>query len=96
MAENKQTGQKPRKIPERRCIGCGQHFPKSVLIRIVRDPEGGISLDFTGKKAGRGAYLCRNVTCLRHAMKSHRAEQNLECRIPDEVYRALEEELLGT
>ena len=84
---------KAKKQPERRCIGCGEHFPKASLIRIVRAPDGSVSLDFTGKKAGRGAYLCRSADCMKKARKSRRAEQNLECHIPDEVYDALEGEL---
>ena len=84
---------KPRKIPERRCTGCGERFPKGQLIRVVRTPEGEVVLDFTGKKSGRGAYLCRQVSCLRKARKSHRLEQNLSCAIPDAVYEALESEL---
>ncbi len=85
--------QKQRKIPERRCIGCGAHFPKKELIRIVRAPDGSVSLDFTGKKSGRGAYLCRSLDCFRKARKAHRAEQNLDCAIPESVYDALESEL---
>ncbi len=82
-----------KKIPERRCTGCGEHFPKSNLIRVVRSPEGEISLDTSGKKSGRGAYLCHDVKCLRKARKARRLEQNLECTIPDEIYEALEAEL---
>ena len=84
---------KVKKLPERRCIGCGQHFLKRELIRIVRSPDGSVSLDFTGKKSGRGAYLCRKVECFRKAQKSRRAEQSLETAIPAEVYDALAEEL---
>ncbi len=85
----------PKKIPIRRCIGCGEHFPKGELIRIVRSPEGEISLDFTGKASGRGAYLCKKAACLQAARKTRRAESALECKIPDGVYTALGEELLG-
>ena len=84
---------KVRKIPTRRCVGCGEHFPKGELIRVVRSPEGEISLDFTGKKSGRGAYICRSAACLKKARRAHRLEQNLECTIPDAVYDALEGEL---
>ena len=86
---------KPKKIPERRCIGCGERKKKSDLIRIVRSPEGEISLDFTGRKPGRGAYLCRSVACFRSARKAHRIETNLTpgAPVPEEVYNALEEEL---
>ncbi len=82
-----------KKIPERRCSGCGERFPKPMLIRVVRSPEGEISLDFTGKKSGRGAYICRSATCLKKARRAHRLEQNLACTIPDAVYDALEGEL---
>ena len=87
---------KQRKQPLRRCIGCGEHREKRVLIRIVRAPDGNVSLDFTGKKSGRGAYLCKNPACFKKARKSRRAEQNLECEIPDAVYDALEKELNET
>ena len=82
-----------KKIPERRCSGCGARFPKPTLIRVVRSPEGEISLDFTGKKSGRGAYICRDVKCLRRARKSRRMERNLDCEIPEAVYDAMEQEL---
>ena len=84
---------KAKKIPMRRCVGCNEHKPKAELLRVVRDPEGGISLDFKGKKSGRGAYICRDVKCLRKARKSHRIDKDLECTIPDEVYDAMEQEL---
>ena len=82
-----------KKIPTRRCTGCGEHFPKNALIRVVRSPEGEISLDTTGKKPGRGAYLCHKAACLQKARKSRRLEQNLEVAIGDAVYAALEEAL---
>ncbi len=84
---------KIRKTPVRQCMGCNEHKPKNELLRVVRSPEGEISLDFTGKKSGRGAYLCRNVACLRKARKSRRIDRILECEIPDEVYGAMELEL---
>ncbi len=83
-----------KKTPIRRCIGCSEHFPKGELVRIVRSPEGEISLDFTGKKAGRGAYLCKKAACLKAARKARRVDQALSCTVPDGVYAALEEELL--
>jgi Predicted nucleic-acid-binding protein implicated in transcription termination len=82
-----------KKIPERRCVGCGESFPKKTLLRIVRAPDGGVSLDVTGKKSGRGAYICKNVQCLRKARKAKRLERNLECEIPDDIYAGLEAEL---
>ncbi len=84
---------KPKKIPSRKCLGCMQSFPKKDLIRLVRSPEGDISLDFTGKKSGRGAYICQNVSCFAKAKKAKRFEKNLECEIPEDVYVSLEEEL---
>ena len=85
--------EKVKKIPMRRCVGCNEHKPKVELLRVVRDPEGGVSLDFKGKKSGRGAYICRDVKCLKKARKSHRIDRDLECTIPDEVYDAMEQEL---
>ena len=82
-----------RKQPMRRCTGCGEHFPKKELIRIVRTPEGDIVLDEIGKKSGRGAYICRKTTCLKKARKAKRLESSLEVLIPNEVYDRLEEEL---
>ena len=78
-----------KKIPQRRCVGCGESFPKKELIRVVRDKDGSVSLDFVGKKAGRGAYLCKNTACFKKAQKAKRLESNLECAIPEEVYEGL-------
>lgn len=83
----------PKKIPERRCVGCGEHFPKPDLTRIVRKPDGEIVIDRTGKVAGRGVYLCPKATCLAKARKARRCETALECPIPDGVYTLLEEML---
>ena len=77
----------------RRCTGCGEHFAKSALIRVLRTPEGEITLDLVGKKSGRGAYICRSAECLKKARKSRRIESALECSIPDEIYARMEEEL---
>lgn len=82
-----------RKTPTRRCTGCGEHFPKNTLIRILRTPEGEVILDLTGKKSGRGAYICKNAACLKKARKSRRIESSLECHISDEIYEKMEEEL---
>ena len=84
---------KVKKIPTRRCTGCGESFPKKDLIRVVRSPEGEVSLDFTGKKSGRGAYVCKSAQCFKKARKANRFKTNLECEIPDEVMAALEEEI---
>lgn len=82
-----------RKIPVRMCTGCGEHKPKKELVRIVRSPEGEVSLDLTGKKAGRGAYLCRDAECLRKARKTRRIERTLSCKIPDEILDRIEGEM---
>lgn len=84
---------KSRKIPTRRCTGCGEHFPKGELIRVLRTPEGEIVLDLTGRASGRGAYICRRLDCFKKARKQRRLDASLECKIPDEVYNKLEEEL---
>ncbi len=78
-----------KKIPMRMCIGCGEMKPKKELIRVVKSPEGEISLDFTGKKAGRGAYLCRSQECLGSAQKSRRLEKSFSCRVQPEVYEVM-------
>ena len=85
--------QKIKKIPQRQCLGCNEHKPKKELLRVVRSPEGEISLDFTGKRSGRGAYICRDVRCLKKARKSRRIDRSLECAVPDEVYDKMESEL---
>ena len=82
-----------KKTPERKCVGCGVSKDKNSLIRVVRDPEGNVFLDSTGKKSGRGAYLCPNPACLKKARKSKRLEGNLNSVIPDDVYARLEAEI---
>ncbi|MBE6547470.1 MAG: YlxR family protein [Ruminococcaceae bacterium] len=82
--------QKIRKIPMRQCLGCNEHRPKREMLRVLRTPEGEITLDFTGKKSGRGAYICPKATCLKRARKSRRIEHALECGIPDGVYDSME------
>ena len=79
-----------KKIPERRCVGCMKSFPKQELIRIVRSSEGEISLDTTGKKSGRGAYICHSTDCLKKAVKAKRLEKSFECDIPEEIIATLE------
>ena len=86
-------GQRVKKIPMRRCLGCNEHKPKIELLRVVRSPEGEIFLDFTGKKSGRGAYVCKSVKCLRRAAKAKRIDKSLECTVPEEVYARMEKEL---
>ena len=89
----KGNGAAPKKVPVRRCTGCGEHYPKLELIRILRTPEGDIVLDAGAKASGRGAYICRNPECLKRARRARRLESSLECIIPDEVYDRLEEAL---
>jgi predicted RNA-binding protein YlxR (DUF448 family) len=83
-----------KKIPLRKCSGCGEMKPKKELIRVVRSPEGEISLDTNGRAAGRGAYLCPNLECLRIARKARRLERSFECAIPEEIYDRMEQELM--
>ena len=84
-----------KKIPTRRCTGCGEHFPKNTLIRVLRTPDGNVVLDLTGKKSGRGAYICKKAACFKKARKSRRIETSLECAISDELYDLMEQELEG-
>ncbi|MBS6546234.1 MAG: YlxR family protein [Clostridiaceae bacterium] len=79
-----------RKIPMRQCLGCRTMFPKRELIRVVRSPEGELSLDFKGKAPGRGAYLCPNPECLKKARKARAIERAFSVSVPEEVYEALE------
>ena len=83
----------PRKIPVRRCPGCGEGRPKKELVRIVRSPEGEISLDLTGKKPGRGAYICPKTACMNKARKAKRLENAFGTQIPPEVYELLEQQV---
>jgi len=79
----------PKKIPMRQCLGCREMKPKKELIRVVKSPEGGISLDFRGKAPGRGAYVCPDGACLKKAIKSRALERAFETAIPQEIYDAL-------
>ncbi len=85
--------QKVKKIPMRQCLGCNEHRPKGELMRVVRTADGETVLDFTGKKSGRGAYICKSLSCLKKARKSGRIEKNLNCPISDEVYDRMESEI---
>ncbi len=87
--------QKAKKIPMRQCLGCNEHKPKRELIRVVRTPEGEVVADITGKKNGRGAYLCPKSACLRKAQKSKRLEKALECAIDEQVYDGIAQMLAG-
>ncbi len=79
-----------KKIPERQCLGCNARRPKRELIRVVRAPDGSVSLDFNGRASGRGAYICPDVRCFARARKSRRIEHSLDCKISDELYDELE------
>ena len=85
--------QKPRKIPQRQCVGCRTMKDKKALIRVVRSPEGEVSLDFHGKKPGRGAYVCPDPDCLKKARKSRALERAFETEIPAQVYDQMEAEM---
>jgi len=78
-----------KKIPMRQCVGCREMKPKKELIRVVKSPEGAISLDFRGKAPGRGAYLCPDGACLKKAIKSKALERGFELAIPAEIYEEL-------
>lgn len=80
---------KEKKQPQRRCIGCGERRDKRELIRIVRSPDGEVSIDPTGKKSGRGAYICKSRECLRRALKTNQLARNLSCEIPEGVAETL-------
>lgn len=82
-----------RSVPMRMCTGCSQMKPKKEMVRVVRSAAGEISLDLTGKKSGRGAYVCKQIECLKKARKSRRIERSLGVEIPEEVYDAMEKEL---
>lgn len=82
-----------KKIPMRQCTGCRVMKPKKELIRVVKSPEGDISLDFKGKASGRGAYVCPDPECLKKAIKSRALERALDTKIPEEIYAQLTREM---
>ncbi len=82
-----------KKIPVRHCLGCNEGKPKRELVRVVRTPQGEISLDSRGKMPGRGAYICPRVECLNKARKAKRLERALDREIPPEIYARLEEQI---
>ena len=84
---------KQKKIPMRRCTGCGEQKPQKELVRVVKTPDGEILLDLTGKASGRGAYICNNAECLKKARKSKRIDRTFEMTIPDAIYEQMEEEI---
>jgi predicted RNA-binding protein YlxR (DUF448 family) len=87
--------EKIKKIPQRKCLGCMETFPKKELIRVVRTPEGDVCIDLKGKMSGRGAYICKKEACLKKAVKSKRIQTNLEVTISDELIESLSKELLS-
>lgn len=84
-----------KKVPQRQCIGCGEMKNKKEMIRVIKTPEEEILIDATGKKNGRGAYICNSLECLHKAAKSRGLERSLKVSIPREVYEELEKELIG-
>ena len=84
---------KPKKTPMRMCLGCNEMKPKPELIRVVKSPEGDVSLDFVGKKSGRGAYICRSAECFEKARKTRRFEKAFSCKIDESVYEVMTDEL---
>ena len=83
----------PKKIPQRQCMGCRERRAKREMIRVVRSPEGNVSLDFGGKMNGRGAYICPDPECLKKAIRSKALDRSLEVTIPEEVYDRLAKEM---
>lgn len=84
---------KTKKMPMRMCLGCGEMKPKRELIRVVKSKEGDISLDLTGKKSGRGAYICKSVECFEKARKARKFERSFSCMISEDIYNSMEGEL---
>lgn len=84
---------KTKKIPMRMCLGCGEMKPKRELIRVVKSKEGDISIDLTGKKSGRGAYICKSVECFEKARKARKFERSFSCMISEDIYNSMEGEL---
>lgn len=84
-----------KKIPQRQCMGCRERKAKRDMIRVVRMTDGNVSLDFSGKLNGRGAYICPNPECLKKAQKTKSLDRSLEVPIPDEVYERLSQEMEG-
>lgn len=89
----KPTQKGSKKSPLRQCVGCGGMKEKRSMYRVIKTPEGGLVIDKTGRKNGRGAYLCASGECLKRAQKSRGLERSLKMQIPPEVYASLEEEL---
>ena len=85
---------KAKKIPMRQCVGCHESKPKNELIRVIKTPENEVLLDCTGKKNGRGAYICSSVECFNKAKKSRAFERAFEINIPDDIYEDVERQML--
>ena len=85
-----------KKLPQRQCMGCRERKAKREMIRVVRGTDGVVSLDFSGKRNGRGAYICPRLQCLQKARKAKSLERSLEVAIPEEVYNRLEKEMEDT
>ena len=85
----------PKRIPLRQCLGCREMKPKAELVRVVRSPEGAVSVDLRGKAPGRGAYVCRSADCLKKALRSRAVGRALGVEIPPEIYDALTEQMEG-
>jgi len=79
----------PKRIPQRQCLGCREMKAKKELVRVVRSPEGTVSVDLRGKAPGRGAYVCPNPDCLKKALRSKALSRSLEVEIPPEIYDTL-------
>ena len=86
---------KMKKIPQRMCTGCMEMKPKKELVRIVKNIEGIVDIDLTGKKPGRGAYICKSIECFDKAYKTKRLEKNLETKIDASIYDRLRNEILN-
>lgn len=84
-----------KKIPERTCIGCNETKPKKELLRVVKDKENNITIDLTGKKNGRGAYICPSVECLEKAVKANRLSKIFEQNIDKEIYEDLRDVIVN-
>lgn len=84
---------KEKKVPMRMCVGCREMKPKKELLRVVKSPEGAVSLDPTGRKPGRGAYLCRSAECMKKALKQKQLERAFECALGEETRESLLREL---
>ena len=82
-----------KRVPLRKCLGCGEMIGKKGAVRIVRSKEGEISLDQTGKKAGRGAYICRDAECFAQVRKARKLDRSLKCAVPEDIYDIIEKEL---